>query len=165
MTCFGKTTPRLRRSGHYRAKAAGHPPPFQGVIRHHAAQIRILQWISRALGVVISRLRSFPSPAGPSCSKVGTMDTRQHAFGSEGPSESYLSSQTGSIRSLARSVQISRASPARLLWSAFQSLQNLPRTTGDVLRPNFEHEGRQRGQCISPGYRPYAQNLSSIHAV
>ena len=52
----------------------------------------------------------------------------------------HSSSQTGLISSLAQSVQISRASPACLLWSAFQSLQRLPRATGDVLRSNFEHE-------------------------
>ena len=83
----------------------------------------------RALGVILSRLRSFPSPAGPSW-----LQDRHHGHAGSFPAHPcgsmcepekalqrpHSSSQTGSIRSLARSVQISslRASPARLLWQS-----------------------------------------------
>ena len=48
---------------------------------------------------------------------------------------------SGALAALARSVQISRASPPRLSTCAVQSLQRLSRARQHVLSSNFEHEG------------------------
>ena len=80
--------------------------PFQGCDRSPVLQV--LRAPDRHHG------RAGSCPAHPR----GSMREPQRAL-----QRPHSSSQTGSIRSLARSAQISRASPARrLLWSAFQSL-------------------------------------------
>ena len=40
--------------------------PYHGVVRHQTTQKEVVSWPSRALAVVVSRLRLFHGPAGPS---------------------------------------------------------------------------------------------------